>query len=133
MVHVRRKTKMSTGDRIRTLREQRGITQEDLASVVGYKTRSSIAKIENGDSDPSQRMLLKIANALDVSPAELLEEPTGQETPVPPPRTTEARILAAGIDQLPPDDRKKALDMMKLMFSKYAHVFERNDDDEAGL
>lgn len=65
---------MSLGRKIRELRETKGMTQDDLAKAVGYKTRSSIAKIESDESDPSQKMLLKLANALEVSPADLIIE-----------------------------------------------------------
>lgn len=65
---------MTCGETIRQLREKKGISQSDLAKAVGYKTRSSIAKIETGDSDPSQKMLVKIANVLEVSPGELIRD-----------------------------------------------------------
>jgi len=65
---------MTCGETIRQLREKKGMSQSDLAKAVGYKTRSSIAKIETGDSDPSQKMLVKIANVLEVSPGELIHD-----------------------------------------------------------
>ena len=39
------------GKRIRSKREELGITQEELAKMLGYKNKSTIAKIENGTND----------------------------------------------------------------------------------
>ena len=43
---------MHTGEIIRTLREKQGMSQESLAQRLGYKDRSSIAKIETGTFPP---------------------------------------------------------------------------------
>lgn len=37
---------MTIGQRIRTKREERGLTQDELAKMLGYKYRSSVNKIE---------------------------------------------------------------------------------------
>lgn len=60
------------GDRIRILREAKGMTQEELATIVGYKSRSTIAKIESGERDPYLTKVAAIAKALDVSPIFLI-------------------------------------------------------------
>lgn len=65
---------MTIGQKIKHFRELRGMTQGDLAKAVGYKTRSSINKIENDESDLPQRKIALIANALEVAPAELLDD-----------------------------------------------------------
>ena len=59
-------------DRIREMREIRGMTQADLAAACGYKDRSSINKIENNIYDPSVEVINKIAKALNVSPGYLI-------------------------------------------------------------
>lgn len=87
---------MSLGEKIRELREGKGMTQDDLAKIVGYKTRSSIAKIESDESDPSQKMLLKLANALEVSPADLILE----EVRIDINKTTQAIMKANGIPSM---------------------------------
>ena len=55
-------------DRIREIRELRGMTQADLATACGYKNRSSINKIESNSYDPSLDVIKKIARALNVDP-----------------------------------------------------------------
>ena len=39
------------GDRIRARREELGLTQEELATRLGYKSKSSINKIETGNNN----------------------------------------------------------------------------------
>lgn len=121
---------MSTGDKIRMLRENRGITQEDLAKKVGYKSRSSIAKIETGDSDPSQRMLLKIATALDVSPAELLDEST--EEPENPPKqgVVKIRSLANQYPNMSPEMQTYVDGYMDSLFLMLRDKFPKKGSDD---
>ena len=59
---------MKIGDRIKARREELGISQEDLAIKLGYKTRSSIAKIESDASGLPQSKIAKIAAALLTTP-----------------------------------------------------------------
>jgi len=54
------------------LREQLGMTQEELAHKVGYKTRSAINKIESGSRDINQSQIKLFADALQTTPAELM-------------------------------------------------------------
>ena len=62
---------MTVGQRIKTRREQLGLTQEELAKKVGYKSRSSINKIELSRDLPL-RKVEKVAVALDTSPSFLM-------------------------------------------------------------
>lgn len=63
---------MGIGENIRRERERVGLTQDELAQRLGYKTRSSIAKIESGANDIPQSKIVSIANALGVTPAYLM-------------------------------------------------------------
>ena len=56
------------GIRIKELREKAGLTQEELAKIIGYKSRSTINKIEMGKNDIPQNKIIKFANALNVPP-----------------------------------------------------------------
>jgi repressor LexA len=56
------------------------MSQEDLATKIGYKHKSAISKIERGERDISQSMIIKYATALNVSPTFLL---FGEEEAVP--------------------------------------------------
>ena len=59
---------MTTGDRIRLAREAKGMTQEELAFAIGYKSRSTINKIEKQICETRLSTLKKIAKALDADP-----------------------------------------------------------------
>ena len=51
---------------IKELRKQRGMTQKQLAELVGT-SQSVIANYENGNRHPNMKMALKISIALEVS------------------------------------------------------------------
>ena len=57
---------MELSDRVRRRREELRMTQEELALRMGYKSRVSINKIENG-RPVSQKIIARLAEALDVS------------------------------------------------------------------
>ncbi len=59
------------GVRIRTVRLQRKLTQEQLAEAVGVGV-THISHIETGNSVPSLQVIVDIINALDCSADELL-------------------------------------------------------------
>lgn len=61
------------GERIRTLREQRGWIQRDLAEAAGLPVRT-IGRIERGEVDVRTSTLQKIAKGLRVSVSILLSE-----------------------------------------------------------
>ncbi len=62
------------GKKIRELRKAKGLSSDKLAEIVGT-AGAYIREIELGKSQPSLRMLEKIAQALGVSVAELLTSP----------------------------------------------------------
>lgn len=66
------------GDRVRQIRESRGLTQAALAEVIG-KARASITNMEGGRQQPTLPTLVTLARALGVSAGVLL----GEE-PIPP-------------------------------------------------
>lgn len=63
---------MTFGERINKIRNEKGMTQDELAHAVGYKSRSTIAKIESGERDVSQSMVIKFAKALNTTTAVLM-------------------------------------------------------------
>ena len=57
---------------IRKLRKEKGWSQAELASRVGYADKSMISRIENGKVDLQLNQIKKFASVLGVSPGELL-------------------------------------------------------------
>lgn len=64
---------MSTiGNRIRTRREALGLSQDELAKRLGYKSRSSINKIELDQRNLTQSKIKSISDVLDTTPAYIM-------------------------------------------------------------
>jgi transcriptional regulator with XRE-family HTH domain len=91
------------GKRIRFLRIQKQLTQEQLAFIVGYTSRSSINKIEKGLVDIPQSKIAEFANALGVTPAYILfgnDEPK-ESTPTEPKLSEGEQMLLNLFRKLP--------------------------------
>lgn len=63
---------MEIGDRIKLRREELGMSQEELAKKVGYKSRSSVNKIEIDGRGLPQKKIALFAKALQTTPAYLM-------------------------------------------------------------
>lgn len=63
---------MELHENIRSLRKERGWSQQHLAELVGYGDRSSIAKIEAGKVDLPRSKIAEFAKVFNVTPAYLL-------------------------------------------------------------
>ena len=63
---------MNTADIIKKRREELGLSQEELADKLGYKSRSSINKIELGLSDIPFSKIPLFAKALEIEPEILM-------------------------------------------------------------
>ena len=73
---------MSLGENIRRRRIQLHLSQQELADALGYKTRSSITKIEKDETALTQDKLLSLANALQTTGNHLLSgDFSGDENP----------------------------------------------------
>lgn len=81
---------MSLYTRIKKRREALGLSQDDLALRLNYKSRSTIAKIESGANDIPQSKIKAFADALDTTPAYLMG---WEEQPAPPISLKEQRLL----------------------------------------
>ena len=66
---------MDIYQRIRNRREELGMSQDDLAQKMGYKSRSSINKIEMGLNDISQSKVVAFAECAKDTDKALLRIP----------------------------------------------------------
>jgi XRE family transcriptional regulator, aerobic/anaerobic benzoate catabolism transcriptional regulator len=89
--------------RIRSARARGGLTRKQLAQASGASERY-LATLEAGAGNPSAEMLIAIANALDVAPAELL--PQGGE------RDLAVARAAMMLRRLSPDRMNEALALL---------------------
>lgn len=60
------------GDRVRRLRKAKGITQLELAELLGVG-RSYLSQIERGKRDPGLRLVKAIADGLKITLPDLLQ------------------------------------------------------------
>ena len=107
---------MTIYERIKYLREKKGMSQQELAEKVGFKTASAVNKIELGLRDINQTKIIAFARALDTTPSYLMgweETPSsGNEAANgPAPIITDSTVtypvlgdLAAGYDNLALED-----------------------------
>lgn len=63
---------MTFGERVRARREQLDMTQDELAKKLGYKSRSSVNKIELDQRNMKQSQIVSLANALQTTPGYLM-------------------------------------------------------------
>ena len=78
------------GSRIRYRREELGLSQDELGKKLGYKSRSSINKIELDQRNLTQSKIKAIADALETTPAYIM----GWEGP--------ESAIPAGFQPIPP-------------------------------
>jgi len=60
------------GDRIRKLREERNISQQNLAELCNVE-KSNMARIEAGRTNPTLHTMFKISSSLKITLAELVD------------------------------------------------------------
>ncbi len=72
MATDKRDPRVIFGERVRSIRAKRGISQERLADLAELD-RTYISGIERGIRNVSLMNIVKIADALDVNPSELLK------------------------------------------------------------
>lgn len=60
------------GQRIKKLRIERNLSQDELAIKLGYKSRSSINKIELGINDIAQSKIVEFSEVLKTTPSYLM-------------------------------------------------------------
>ena len=95
------------GRRIMERRQQLGLTQEELAFRMGYKTKSAINKIELGINDVSQSKVVKFAAALNTTIAYLMDWDDGEQTkkPIDHDELSEKQKMLMDFAKSVPDDK----------------------------
>ena len=101
-------------ERLKILRKEKNLLQKDIAKEINVG-RSTYVKYENGDSEPSLRILVELANFFNVSTDYLLEKTNiryEKEKPVhvdelkQPSLSPEEKILLSAFAKSTDDDRR---------------------------
>ena len=66
-------TKQLIGTRIKKVRNSKGLTQEELAELMGINSKY-LSSIERGKENPTLNTVLKLAESLDVNPNEIFKD-----------------------------------------------------------
>ena len=108
---------MSTvGDNILIMRKRLGWTQEELAKRMGYKSKSTINKIELGINDIPQGKIAQFAEVLCTTPARLMG--WDEEDPIIKPALSEGeQILLDLFRKIPEDKQQLVLQMIRAALS----------------
>lgn len=109
---------MSTvGENILLMRKRLGWTQEELAKRMGYKSKSTINKIELGINDIPQSKIVKFADVLGTTPAHLMgwSEDEVQETQSPDKQelTEGEKLVLELFRKIPEEHQPAALEMLR--------------------
>lgn len=102
---------ISLYENIKIKRIELGMSQEDLAKKVGYKDRTSIAKIESGKVDLAQSKIAIFAEALNTTASELMgweETPEKEEIKI-------ETIAAHALRDLTDEEQEKILEYAKFI------------------
>ena len=96
------------GTRIKEAREAKGLTQEQLAEIVGLSS-THISVIERGVKAPKLETFIEIANALDVTSDSLLLDVLDNSLQI------TATELSEQIKRLPPKEQRKILKAVRAL------------------
>lgn len=106
---------MSTvGDNIALMRKQLRWTQEELAAKMGYKSKSTINKIELGINDIPQSKIAKFAEVLGTTPARLMGWEEDNPSPTEESLTDGERMMLELFRKIPEDRQSEALELLQV-------------------
>lgn len=109
---------------VKELRKKAGIQQKELALIVGV-AQPTVSEWELNKKDPSGERLQKLAEYFGVDELVVLGKgvvdlSNGYEKA----HTKEAQIVSSAIDRMPPEQREKAENLMRMVFAEY---FEKEE------
>ena len=108
---------MSTvGDRILKRRKESNLTQEELAGLMGYKSKSTINKIEMGINDIPQSKIILFAEVLCTTPSYLMGwDEEEKNPPAGSQELTEGERMLLDLFKLVPEDQQQmVLEMIRV-------------------
>ena len=107
---------MSTvGENILLMRKRLGWTQEELAKRMGYKSKSTINKIELGINDIPQSKIVQFADVLGTTPAHLMgwKDEVENNSPEEPKLSEGEKIMLDLFRRVPNEQQQLVLQMIR--------------------
>lgn len=113
------------GLRIRTMRKSRKMSQRDLARAIN-QSQSSITMYETGRREPDFETLEAFADIFNVPLTAIVsDEDLSFHSGIPMIiNSSEAQIIASGVDKMPEERRRQALAILKAAFVEYSEYFK---------
>lgn len=111
------------GERIKTLREARGISQQQLAKLCGWSAPSRLSNYEKGSRKVSSDDAITLGKALGVSPAHILFGDGSDEQSYPEPSPKE-KVLLDLFNSLPEKDREELITGLKEKERRYNELYQ---------
>lgn len=99
----------SLGNRIRAFRESRGMTQEEVAGAAGISVKH-VSVLERGIKEPRLSTIVNVAEALKVTPNDLLLAETPNDRLV--------EMVRTKTSQLPAEKAEKAVTIMNTVLEQ---------------
>ncbi|OIQ71289.1 HTH-type transcriptional regulator Xre [mine drainage metagenome] len=117
---------MNIGDNIKRIREEKGLTQQQIADLVSMH-RSNYSKVESGQRELSVSALNKVARYFNIT----LDELVNMESSIPQEVTVEDKTNVEQlklIQELDPDDKSMIFKMIDTMLTKkkFKDFFQKN-------
>ncbi|WP_064609283.1 helix-turn-helix domain-containing protein [Streptobacillus moniliformis] len=113
------------GNKIRNTRIYLGLTQEELAKKIGYKTKGSITRLENGERDLPIDKLKLLAKALNTTPEYLLGWDTIKEDK----KMLNGKYDISMLDELEIKKVEKFMSFNEVMFMNEDNELTEDDKD----
>lgn len=101
------------GQRIRTMRLSRGMTQADLARAIN-QSQSSITMYETGRREPDFETLEAFADIFNVPLAALM----GSDTPDPADIDPEIHIVSGMMETMTKEQKQQVIDLVRILMKK---------------
>jgi len=97
------------GNRIRTIRIMKELSQEKTAELADIH-HSYLARIEKGDSNPSLKIIIRIANALDVMLIDIFADQS---------KSKSSKLEFEFFEKLSQEDKAIVLDKLELLMKLF--------------
>ena len=94
------------GDRILQRRKELNLTQEELAKRMGYKSKSTINKIEMGINDIPQSKIARFAEILGTTPSFLMGWDEEEKDPPEEPKLSEGEEMLLELFRRVPEEQQ---------------------------
>ena len=115
------------GENLKKFAAASGKKRKDIAAAL-VVTPATLSYWMSGKKYPRIDKIEELARYFHIEKSALIEDQARVKDVNP--QTTEARMISVGVDKMTPENRKKALELMTMMFAEFAPYFNDGSDDD---